>query len=240
MNLQERQGVKMASIKFGAGIVGMAGKIAGTVFSRNRSGAYARGWAKPVNAKTERQMAVRALASVLGAFWAALTEAQRQAWNLYASGVTMVNRLGESMNLSGFNQYYRSNAARINAGLDVVDEGPVVMALSEQDPDLAITALAAANAVSVAFDNTAAWANEDDGAMLLYGGTPVNGNVQFFNGPWRYMGKIDGATATPPTSPAAMTSPFELGIGQKLFVQARTARADGRLSSMFRTSDIVG
>jgi len=229
----------MASIKFGAGIVGMAGKIAGTVFARNRSGAYARAWAKPVNNRTERQVAVRALAATLGAMWAALSEAQRAAWNLYASDVTMVNRLGEAMNLSGYNQYYRSNAARLNAGLAAIEDGPTVMNLAEEDSSLAITVTAATNTVSVAFDNTYPWANEDGGAMLIYVGEPQNANVQFFNGPWRYAGKIEGATAAPPESPATFTEHFEIGVGQKVFTQARISRADGRLSSKFRANAIA-
>lgn len=229
----------MALIKFGAGIVGMAGKIAGTVFARNRSGAYARAWAKPVNPRTDRQNAIRALTGILAGLWAALSAAQRAAWNLYANGVTVTNRLGESMKLSGYNMFCRSNAARLYASLDAVSDGPIVMNLAEADETLAATITAATNTVAVAFDNTKDWANEDDGAMLIYVGEPQNGNVQFFNGPWRYAGKIEGDGTTAPSSPANITAPFEIGVGQKVFVQARVSRADGRLSEFFRTSSIA-
>lgn len=230
----------MALIKFGAGIVGMAGKIAGTVFARNRSGAYARAWQKPINPRTDRQAAIRALTSIIAGLWAGLTVAQRAAWNLYANGVTVTNRLGESMKLSGFNQFCRSNAARLYAGLLAVSDGPITMNLGEQSDSMVATVTAAANAVSVAFDNTEAWANEDGGAMLLYVGEPKNGNVEFFNGPWRYAGKIEGDADTAPSSPAAITAPFEIGVGQKVFVQGRVCRADGRLSEFFRDSALAG
>jgi len=83
----------MALVKFGGGVVGMSGSIAGTTFARNRSGSYARAKTKPINPNTTLQNLVRATFAMLSARWAqTLTEAQRTAWNLYASSVS-VNQL---------------------------------------------------------------------------------------------------------------------------------------------------
>lgn len=231
----------MALIKFGGGVVGMAGKIAGNVYARNRYGQYARSWAKPTNPRTALQTAVRALASTLGDAWqSALTDAQREAWRDYAAAVPMKNRLGETMLLSGFNHYYRSNAALLNAGLPRVDDGPTVLSLPAQDPTFAIAATAATGQIAVTFDDTADWVSEDDAALMLSIGAPQNSNIQFFGGPWRYAGNILGDNGTPLTSPQNVATPFALTAGQKVFARARIVRADGRLSEFFRDDAISG
>jgi len=224
----------MALIKFGGGVVGMAGKIAGTVFARNRYGQYARGWAKPVNVNTERQDAVRGLTGILAAAWRALDTAVRDGWKDYADAVPMVNRLGETMNLSGYNHYCRSNAARMHAGLDIVDDAPTVLALAEQDPDLEVALDVQSQELDITFDETADWVGEDGAAMMVFMGLPQNPTVNFFNGPWRYAGKIEGNATTAPSAPATVSCPFPVAAGQRVFVQARISRAGGRLSAPFR------
>jgi hypothetical protein len=231
----------MASVKFGGGIVGMAGKIAGNVFARNRSGSYVRSWAKPVNTNTEAQTKIRAVTAALFTLWnSTLTAAQRLAWSQYAAGVTMVNRLGESMNLSGYNQFVRSNACRLYNDITAVLPGPTLLALPEKDTTAVATVTAATKAVSLAFDDEMEWLDETGGALVVYSGQPQNANVNFFNGPWHLCGKVLGNNTTPPTTPAAMTLPWEVADGQKCFFRARIMRADGRLSEFFRFESTAG
>ena len=231
----------MALVKYGGGVVGMAGKIAGNVYARNRYGQYARAWAKPTNPKTARQTAVRALASTLGDAWqATLDDAQRAAWRDYAAAVPMKNKLGETMNLSGFNHFYRSNSAILNAGLTLVEDGPTVLSLPAQDPTFAIAATAATGQIAVTFDDAADWSTETGAALLLYIGAPQNSNIQFFGGPWKYAGKIIGVNPGGASSPSNVATPFALTAGQKVFAKARIVRADGRLSEFFRDDAISG
>lgn len=231
----------MALIKFGGGVVGMAGKIGGTVYARNRYGQYARSWANPVNPRSDRQTAIRGIIGALGDLWGqTLTDDQRASWENYASNVEMKNRLGETIQLSGFNHFCRSNAVRIHAGLVPVLDAPAVQALAEHDPTFAISATAQSTDVDVTFNPGLAWANEDGGAMLVHFSTLVNGNIQFYGGSYRYAGKIIGDDTTPPTSPATLTYPGPTPqAGQKIFAKARIVRADGRASEFFRTSGLV-
>jgi hypothetical protein len=59
-------------------------------------------------------------------------------------------------------------------------------------------------------------------------------SVNFFKGPYRYAGRINGAVS-PPVSPQNVTWPFVVAVGQKVFAQFRCILADGRVSSTFRT-----
>lgn len=225
----------MALIKFGGGIVQMSGSIAGNTFARNRFGNYVRARTKPVNPNTSGQQAVRnAMSELVGRWSSILTAAQRTAWTLYASSVSMKNRLGEDVNLTGFNHYIRSNAFLMRSGGTVVDDGPTTFNLAEQDGAFAVTISEATQLISVAFDDTLAWLDEDDAHMIVYCGQPQNPTINFFAGPWKYAGAIAGDSSTPPTTPTTIATPFVVTEGQRVWVKARIVRADGRLSEAFR------
>lgn len=230
----------MALLKLGPAISSISGSIGGTTFARNKSGAYARQRTKPVNPNSVRQVAVRAIMSACRTIWfGTLTAAQRAAWALYANNVPMINRLGDTVNLSGYNMFTRSNAAKINAGLAAETDAPTTFSLPEQDTNLAASGVTGTQKISVSFDNTLDWAKEAGGQMLIYAGAPQDTTRNFFNGPWRYAGKIAGASPTAPTSPALIDTPFPIATGNKLWVKARILRADGRLSSFFRCEGVV-
>ncbi|MCJ7602246.1 MAG: hypothetical protein MUO63_12215, partial [Desulfobulbaceae bacterium] len=131
----------MALVKFGAGVVQMSGSIGGTTFARNSSGNYARARTTGVNPQSTPQEKVRAVMAYLTDRWLeTVTAVQRAAWGDYASAVAMKNRLGESIHLSGFNQYIRSNAALLYADKTVVDAAPTTMSLPDMDPTMSFVA----------------------------------------------------------------------------------------------------
>ncbi len=230
----------MAIVKYGAGVIDMRGSIGGTTYSRNRAGAIARARTKPINPSTEFQQIVRnILQSVVNAWSEVLTAAQRTAWNDYATAVPWLNALGEAMLLTGYNMYCRSNIARIQAGLARVDDGPTTLLLPEGDAAFAITVSEATQLVSITFDDTALWVDEDDAAMIIKTGRPQNPSRNFYKSPWRYAGNILGDGITPETSPATVTSAFQVTEDQKVWAEARIVRADGRMSVPFRGSVLV-
>lgn len=221
----------MAVVKYGGGVTQISGSIAGTVFARNRYGNYTRPRTKPVNPNSSLQAGVRASLSFLAELWhSGLDAAQRTAWATYAAAVAMKNRLGETIYLTGFNHFVRSNVILKDHDLTVVEDGPTELALPEKDPTFAIAASAATGNISVTFDNTLGWANETGGYLFVYQGKPQLITRNYFNGPWQYMDKVEGDDTTPPTSPADMSAPMTLVEGQKVFCYARIQRLDGRLS----------
>lgn len=213
----------------------MSGSIAGNVYARNRFGNYARARTKPTNPNTAAQQTVRAAMAQLADRWSQIvTAVQRTAWELYASSVAMQNKLGETVYLTGFNHYMRSNIVAIQAGLTVVDAGPVVFELPDQDPLFAASGSDGTQLIAVTFDDAAAWVDEDDAALLTYQGQPQNPQRNFFNGPWKYMDVLLGDGVTPETTPddqAAVTVITEL---QRVWIYGRIRRADGRISEPFR------
>ena len=218
-------------------VASASGSVGGVTYSRNRFGMYIRSRSMPVNPNTSRQQAVRSVMTEVVEYWnSILTAAQRAAWDTYAANVPVINKLGDTVRLTGFNMWVRSMTALQQGGLDIVADGPVVFSLPETDDSLAVATDVPNQEIDVSFDNTKAWANEDGGALLIKMGLPKLVTRNFFNGPWRYAGVVEGDGVTPPTSPAAIAVPFPVAVGQKLWIEARIARADGRLSAPFRAS----
>jgi hypothetical protein len=228
-------------VKFKSQLVTQAsGSIGGATFSHNRGGAYIRARTVPTNPNSPQQAVVRALMAALTALWNnTLTQAQRDGWQLYADQVLIPDTLGEPRNAGGIGMYCRSNIPRQQAGATLVNDAPTIYNLGDFTAPVFASISQATQQLSMTFDNADAWANEDDALMIVLLGRPQNPGVKYFKGPYRYAGKVEGDSGTPPTSPATIALPFAAVTGQRVFGQVRVARADGRLSLPFRATVLV-
>jgi len=230
----------MALIKYGGGITQMSGSIGGNTYARNRYGNYARARTKPTNPNSARQQSIRSFMAELTTRWAqTLSAAQRTAWNLYGTSVVMKNRLGESTYLTGFNHYIRSNMWRLDLGQTVIDAGPTTFELPEQDGMIAITASEATQLISVSFDDTMDWCSEDNAGLMILEGAPQNPQRNFFAGPFQGRSAKMGNSGTPITSPQTYAAIHVITELQKIWVQFRIIRADGRISEPFRRNCFI-
>lgn len=225
------------------GILGdqLSGSLAGIVASHNAGGTYFRERATPTDPGSTYQTLVRSYMAQLSNLWkSTLTGPQRTAWGVYASNVTVINRIGDAIHLSGLNHYIRSNVPRLQAGLPRVDAAPTTFNLGDFTTPTAIGGTAGApGQIDFAYDNTDDWANEDDSALLVSGSFQQLNTINFYKGPYRYAGKVDGDSVTPPTSPAAISASAAFTAGNKMFLLIRASRADGRLSLPFRSGGVI-
>lgn len=213
----------------------LSGSIGGITASRNRGGSYFRERAVPVNPATPFQVAVRSLFAQLASVWQqTLTDAQRAGWQTYAENTPVVNRIGDVIILPALAMYQRSNVPRLQSGFDRVDEPPSTFGLPEFTPAFAQAVNAPANEAAIGFANSDPWANQDDAAMLVFASRPQSPAVNFFKGPYRLAGSIDGDATTPPASPATIALPFPVVAGQRVFFRVRVVTADGRASTSQR------
>ena len=86
----------MALVKFGGGVAGISGKIGGTVYARNKAGAYARSWAKPTTTPTPSQTVNRNRFGNQAQAWTALSSSHKSSWDAYAATVTRLHRQGDA------------------------------------------------------------------------------------------------------------------------------------------------
>lgn len=209
-----------------------SGSLGGLTASHNAGGLYLRARVVPTNPNTAAQNVVRtAVADLVNLWQGTLTQVQRDAWDSYAAAVPLMGPLGSPRTVSGLNMYVRANVPRIQSGEPRVDDGPTILNLGSFTAVSVPIASAASDDLGFIFTNTDDWANEDDAAMLVYQGRPQNPTINFFRGPYRLAGVVQGDGTTPPTSPAALTAPFTFSAGQKVFTRVVVSRADGRYSN---------
>jgi hypothetical protein len=172
----------MALIRFPEGQQ-RSGSLGGTVYSRNRYGAYIRARSIPVNPNTDRQVAVRNVLRNLSIAWEnVLSPEERAKWDEYASNVVWKNRLGDSVKLTGASHYLRSNLPYFLAFATTLAKAPDIFNLAASEAQLRVTAAESVQAIVVAFDDSAEWCSEDGAYQVAYMGLPQNANIKFFLG----------------------------------------------------------
>lgn len=79
----------------------LSGSTGGVTASRNRYGQYLRNRTVPVNPNTPRQQAVRSAFASGAILWQGLSNTQREQWRAYAATTPTLNKLGETVYLTG-------------------------------------------------------------------------------------------------------------------------------------------
>ncbi len=231
----------MATFLPGPVVADIRGSSGGVVFSKNASGSYIRNRTKPINPNTARQTAARAIFAFVAEQWreGPMTEADRIAWGVYAASFANPNLVGTPVSNSGFNAFVGSNSAIVRNGSSIVTAGPITLGLPAVDPIATVT-LSEASGVSVIFDDTFEWVDEDDGYLSIELGQPQSASRNFFAGPYRWALNVAGDSGTPETSPiaAAPNTTWTLIEGQRVWVRFRIIRADGRVTNLFGAQPI--
>jgi len=129
----------MAKVKFSALISEMRNKLNGSVFARNRGGAYLRTKVTPLNPQTAAQVAARSLLASFSQSWRTLTEAQRNAWNSVVDQWATTDVFGDIINPSGSTLFIRLNINVSLAGGTALVSPPTPVGATAL-PDLLVTA----------------------------------------------------------------------------------------------------
>jgi hypothetical protein len=174
--INHKENKKMGLIKFGGGVAGISGKIGGTVYARNKAGAYARNWARPVNPGTVLQSIARGILAAGATQWQTLNASQVDAWNAYAAGMTRLNRQGDSYTPSGRQIFIETYANMRTAGLaPLATPGPTIV--SPSYGSFEINDLQATSNLLTKFTVTAA------GATIPSGSPPSDCVVVLYSAP---------------------------------------------------------
>jgi hypothetical protein len=205
-----------------------SGKQGGMVWSHNAAGPYVRNRTIPTNPNTARQVANRnAMRSISIAWTTVLSQAQRDAWDTYAANVSWLNRLGQTITLSGLSHFIRCNVPRVRSGIARVDAAPIIFDIAAAEAALTATASEATQDITIDGDAGGAWI-EPDGWQFFYMGLPANASIKFFRGPYRLLTAVPGGG--PPPFPVVIAAAWPFGAGQRIWIRSRVARGDGRLS----------
>jgi len=177
----------MAKLLFTAFLADARGKVNGTVFSKNRGGAYARTKVTPSNPQTSFQSTVRQRLAGLAAQFRALTASQILSWNVAVNDFPVSNIFGNTIHLTGLQLYVRLNANLEGIGAAQISDPPLPVGFSFLDPEINTL-----SNVALTLDLTAATVDE----YYLIEATPSVSPGKFFvKNLYRVIGNVQGTGA---------------------------------------------
>lgn len=186
----------MAKVLFTAIVADMRNKLNGTVFSKNRYGAYTRTKVTPVNPQSTAQQLVRGRFGARSAAWRGLTESQRQSFIDGAPGFPVFDIFGNAKVLSGQALYNKFNLNLAQAGQAAITNCPAAVAI----PSLVSLAIVP-DADGNTFTITAGIAAVPAGFTAIINATPCYGQgISFVKNKFRFLklvaaaGDIDAAS----------------------------------------------
>lgn len=112
----------MAKVQFINAI--LSGKLAGTVYARNKAGYYVRNWTKPLDPRTTAQIDNRTQFSNAASAWHSMSEAEKAAWNVYGMAFFIPKGGATPSPVSGFNAftstYYTAQVMQLRARTNTI------------------------------------------------------------------------------------------------------------------------
>lgn len=230
----------------------MSGSIGAKTASHNKGGAYFRTKSTPTNPNTTRQQAIRsAFGSLVNAWQNTLTVANRAAWEAYAAAVSMTDKLGQEIYLSGQNHFIRSNTPRLQAGLAAVTAGPTVFNTGESVTSIELVTDGDSGVLGVNDGETGYSCKANFGAalteagyLLLYISPALPSSYTFYKGPYQLVTAIavestDSDCDNEVAFTAALNANGNPADGNTIGARFRITFDDGRLSQPFNFLGLV-
>lgn len=164
----------------------ISGSINGTTFAHNRGGAYARNRSLPINPGTDRQDQVRtSLASLANAWRDTLTEPERALWRAYGGATQVVNRVGDTVTLTGIAAFQRVNMFRLSSlGMAMVSTPPASGLNPNPPPSFVGAVLSQAMGQHPDLTLNLANAPATGYGLLIYYSGPISPGKAWYRGPW--------------------------------------------------------
>ena len=207
-----------AVILFGTTISQASGKVAGTVFSKNRSGPFIRGHVKPINPRSAAQTNVRASQKYLVESWGQLGADVINAWNALGSFIQKSGRLGHKHYMTGEDLYISCNRNLVSVAQPYITAAPDISSNNVQQT-LVVVFSVAAGVVNLAWTGalTAGTSLEIMASGNLSGGRKYNSRYFLFNA-------IAATTVSPMDMSTAYIAKFGVvaSAGQIVFFRWRT------------------
>ena len=225
----------MAKVLFTAVVADMRNKLNGTVFSKNRYGAYTRTKVTPVNPQSTFQTAVRANFGTTSASWRGLTQAQRNAWIAQAQFFPIIDIFGNSKVLSGQALYQQLNRNLFTAGQSAITTPPSPAAIPSFYATAFVSSAGGADTITVSAATVPA------GHTCIVAVTAqLTPGIQFAKNRFRVLGTFT-ATATAIVITTAYRARFGTPVvGNKILVKVYLIdNTTGQASTPSEVSTIV-
>ena len=205
-----------AKIKMGAFVTDIRNKVGGTVFSKNRGGAYTKNKVSPAQPNTSYQTTARTRMTTYSQGWRSLTTAQQAAWNAAVNNFQGTDVFGDIKTPSGQNLYGKLNINIAQAGGTAITSPPLPAAVVGPTT-ITLTAAAGTPAMSLAWTGGAVPAST---TWLI----EMTGQLSAGRFSVKSMYRIVTTAAAAATTPANLLTAYNtkfgtLVAGTKIFVK---------------------
>ncbi len=208
----------------------MSGRLGDTIYTHGPHGHYSYTFAPRVDPYTARQRQLRDLLTTLSQSWSSPGNAPvRRLWNLYAAALSVTNRLGAQIHLTGFNHWIASGVFRLDNDQYLPAMPPLTYTLGVYRPPTWRLSLPPYASVRCRFSTADPWRADDYGVWGCYASDPQPATVFYYKGPFTKLRSVSGNSSTPPIR-AFITLPSPPASGQVIFFRTRISEGDGRLS----------
>ena len=229
-------------IKYSALVMGVSGKLNGSVGATNKGGAYLRNKGVVSNPQTVAQQAVRSAFGALSSQFRELTSAQITAWNAAAADFPVIDRLGDTRYLTGLGLFVQLNTNLQSIGEAIILNPPAKQAFPAFD-SMAVVMEVTAGSLSSLNVGTAFGGSVAGFSMLVRMSPSVSPSITNVKNRLRKIGSasaVSGSTITFET-PAAYTSVFGVPIvGQVVFAEVvLISSVSGEASVIYKASGVV-
>lgn len=213
-----------------------SGSQGNTVASHNKNGSYLRNRIIPVDPRTAKQLAVRALIQGFSEFWRTLSQAQRDGWSFLGDQMTRLDTQGQSYTLTGLQAFTSINMNRDVLSLAISQDAP---ALDVPTLIYTITPTAAAGAQSFEIDSTVVLAASQN--IVLDASDDISPGINFVpRGAFKFLA-VFSSIGNPPYDVATEWLAIYgiLTAGEKIFARAVVINDAGFAGAVVEEDTIV-
>jgi hypothetical protein len=227
----------MAKVKFTAVVADMRNKLNGSVFARNRGGAYVRTKVTPLNPQSVRQVAARNLLTSLAQGFRSLSQEQITAWNEAVSQWQTTDIFGDLVSPTGLALYVRLNSNISNGGGSLISNPPAPTG-ADALTNLSLSADVGDDQFQIDFLPATVPSNH---SLYIESTSMLSPGINNANSRFRFIAVAGDSTASPFDAYAAQTAKFgSLVAGQKVYVRCKLINIlTGEVSLALKASAIV-
>jgi hypothetical protein len=227
----------MAKIILQQAFAEISGKLNGTVFAKNRGGAYMRTKVSPVNARTAAQLQARNLLSGYSQAWRNLTQTQRDSWNAASSDWSLATVFAQGATATGHGLFVTLNTNTNLAGGSSLTLPPnKVGAVPVQEFNGVTAVVGGAITLDMLPANVPA-----DHTLYIESTQGMSAGISNANSKYRFIGTLADGDATDVDLVTFYESKFgALTAGQKIFFRVKFInKITGEVSLPVTASTIV-
>jgi hypothetical protein len=227
----------MAKVKFTAVVADMRNKLNGSVFARNRGGAYVRTKVTPLNPQSVRQVAARNLLTSLAQGFRSLSQEQITAWNEAVSQWQTTDIFGDLVSPTGLALYVRLNSNIINGNGTAISNPPAPVGAAALTT-LELTAAVTGDTFDIDFSPAIV---PGDHTMYIESTSMLSPGINNANSRFRFIGTSPASSTAPIDAFGTQTAKFgALVSGQKVYVRCKLINIiTGEVSLALKASAIV-